>query len=81
MHDPQQFREYLGKQEHYHNFLDFFRREISLNGYEAVIMQYLLSGSDQANDMLTRCFAGMSSLPQSDRGRILRRFLQVSCIR
>ena len=62
MHDPHQFQKYLGKEEHYHNLLEFFRREISEHGYEAVVVQHLLSGSEQAEDLLTRCFAGMSSI-------------------
>jgi Questin oxidase-like len=63
MHDPQQFQTYLGKEEHYHNFLEFWRQEIYLDGYEAVVLRYLFSGTDQANDLLTRCFAGRFALP------------------
>ena len=60
LRDPQHFQEYLNKEEHYHNYLEFFRQEISQSGYEAVVLKYLLSGSDQADDLLTRCFGGMS---------------------
>lgn len=59
MHDAQHFRKYLNKEEHYRNYLEFIRQEIFQNGYEAVVLKYLLSGSDQADDLLTRCFGGM----------------------
>lgn len=61
MHDPHHFQEYLNREEHYHNYLEFFRDEISRVGYEAVVLKYLLSGSDQADDLLTRCFGGISA--------------------
>ena len=58
MHDPQHFKSYLGKEEQYHNFLEFFRCEIASKGHEAVVLQYLLAGNDQADDLLVRCFGG-----------------------
>lgn len=61
MHDPQVFSDCLAKQEHYHNWLQYFRSEIETMGYEKVVKKYLLSGEDFAEDLLTRCYAGIIS--------------------
>lgn len=69
MQNPADFKRYLGKEEHYHDYLEFFQREITSKGYEAVVLQYLLSGSEQADDLLTRLFAGELSI---DRYRLTK---------
>lgn len=58
LRDGEYFRSCLNREEQYHNFLEFFRREINEKGYSSVIQEYLLSGTDQANDLLSRMFAG-----------------------
>ena len=58
MQKPELFREYLNKEEHYHNFLEFFRQQIQAKGCEAVVQEYLLSGTAEADDLLSRMFAG-----------------------
>lgn len=49
---------YLGKEEHYPNFLAFFQREIDAKGWEAVISDYLFAGTESADDLLVRFYAG-----------------------
>ena len=58
MYDYKGYREYLGNEKHYHNYLVFFEREIQKKGYEAVIHEYCLKGDERANDMLVRMFMG-----------------------
>ncbi|KAI8713383.1 hypothetical protein NCS52_01282600 [Fusarium sp. LHS14.1] len=50
---------YLGKEEHYPDFLAYFQRAIEREGYESVIKTYLLKGDDSANDLLLRLHAGV----------------------
>lgn len=56
--EKHQFQDYLGKEEHYPNFLVFFQREIDDQGVEAVVNEHLFAGDDHAEDMLVRLFAG-----------------------
>ena len=58
MRQPEFFRECLNKEEHYHNFLEFFRGEIQEKGYQRVVQGYILSNTEAANDLLARMFAG-----------------------
>jgi hypothetical protein len=58
MRQPEFFRDCLNKEEHYHSFLEFFRQQIRAKGYEAVVQEYLLSGTAEADDLLSRMFAG-----------------------
>lgn len=50
---------YLGKDEYYPDFLAFFQREIDAKGWEAVLSEYLFSGTPSADDLLVRLFAGL----------------------
>jgi hypothetical protein len=58
MSDPAKFKEFLGRQESYHDFLIFFQREIEANGWQAVVNEYLFKGDERADGMLARMFAG-----------------------
>jgi hypothetical protein len=58
MQQPEFFRDCLNKEEHYHNFLEFFQQQIRVKGYEAVVQEYLLSRTAAADDLLSRMFAG-----------------------
>jgi hypothetical protein len=58
MRQPEFFRDCLNKEEHYHNFLEFFQQQIRAKGYEAVVQECLLSGTADADDLLSRMFAG-----------------------
>lgn len=49
---------YLGKEEHYPDFLAFFQREIDAKGWEAVLSEYLFAGTESADDLLVRFYAG-----------------------
>lgn len=49
---------YLGKEQHYPDFLAFFQREIDAKGWEAVLSEYLFAGTEAADDLLVRFFAG-----------------------
>ena len=58
MHDPEKFTTYLGKAKYYHEFLQYFRDEITKKGWESVINDELLQGSDRTDDLLARLFGG-----------------------
>lgn len=50
---------YLGRDEHYPDFLAFFQREIERKGWEAIVSEYLFSGSEGAEDLFVRLYAGV----------------------
>lgn len=50
---------YLGKDQYYPDFLAFFQREIERKGWEAVVSEYLFSGTEAAEDLLVRLYAGV----------------------
>lgn len=58
MSDPVVFRECLGNNSCYGDFLDFFEKEIDEKGVPATVQKYLLSGDDFANDIFCRMFSG-----------------------
>lgn len=56
---------YLGKEEHYPDFLAFFKREMDsprrgerYGGYEEVVNEYLFSGTPEADNLLVRLYSG-----------------------
>lgn len=57
----EKFKEYLGNERYYHDYLLFFQVEIEKKGYEAVINEYCLKGDERANDMLVRLHAGKTA--------------------
>jgi len=61
MHEPERFKSYLGNEDHYHDFLEFFQDEIEKKGWEDVVKEYVFKGDERADDMLVRMFAGKSS--------------------
>ena len=58
MHDPLRFKTYLGKEQYYSAFLVFFQGEIDNKGWEDTVQEYVFAGTEQADDMLVRVFAG-----------------------
>ncbi|KAF8536403.1 hypothetical protein BDD12DRAFT_748467 [Trichophaea hybrida] len=56
--DTAQWSKFLEKEEHYISFLEYFRNEIEKRGYEDVVNTTLFSGTELADDMLVRLFAG-----------------------
>jgi hypothetical protein len=49
---------YLGKEQYYPDFLAFFQREITSQGWEAVMNTYVFAGTPAADDLFCRLFAG-----------------------
>ena len=64
LEDDAIFKRCLGKEEHFRNFEKFFLAQISKRGYQAVLQDYLVGGSDIANDMLFRIYMGKACTPQ-----------------
>lgn len=64
--DPEVFEKCLGKDEHYADFLQFFKNEIAEKGVSRVVKEYLLKGDERANDILGRMFTGEWKLLQRD---------------
>lgn len=50
---------YLGRDQYYPDFLAFFQREIEAKGWQAVVTEYLFSGTEAAEDLLVRLYAGV----------------------
>lgn len=50
---------YLGRAEHYHDFLLYYQGEIAAKGVEAVLAESLFAGDEAADDLLARMFAGL----------------------
>lgn len=63
LNDQAKFREALGKEKNYPNFLEFFQREIEQKGVEKVLEEYLLAEDDNAENMLARSFGGKFMIP------------------
>lgn len=49
---------YLGKGEHYPDFLKFFQDEIAAEGWEKVIREYVFKGDERSEAIYGRLFAG-----------------------
>ncbi|KAF2673064.1 hypothetical protein BT63DRAFT_421257 [Microthyrium microscopicum] len=58
MHDPAKFKECLGDENHYTDYLVFFQDEMTTKGWENVINEYLFADNDLSNDLLVRTFSG-----------------------
>ncbi|KAI9898266.1 hypothetical protein N3K66_006626 [Trichothecium roseum] len=50
---------YLGKGNHYPDFLAFFQREIETRGFEEVLLEYVFKGDEVAESVYARLFAGI----------------------
>jgi hypothetical protein len=59
LQDEAFFASYLGPEDHYSTFLNFFQREIEKSSWQEVLQTYLLAGDKRANDMLARLYAGV----------------------
>ncbi|CAK3842346.1 Hypothetical predicted protein [Lecanosticta acicola] len=58
LQDPSKFVEYLGPEEHYNDYLEFFHREMERLGWQEVLQQYLFAGDERSETMLVRMYAG-----------------------
>jgi len=58
MQDLAKFKEYVGKEEHYLDFVEFYEREIEKYGYQEVLQKYLLGDSEIAKSIFPRLYQG-----------------------
>lgn len=56
--DPDHAQRYLGKGKHYPDFLAYFQREVDAKGWEAVLAERFFAGTEAADDLLVRLYAG-----------------------
>ena len=55
---PEKYREALGDESLYYDFVHFFEYIIKEHGYQYLLQKYLLDGGEFANDMLPRMYMG-----------------------
>jgi hypothetical protein len=60
LHQKDKFKDALGKEKNYPDFLEFFQREIDKKGVEAVLSEYLFKQDENAESMMARLFGGTS---------------------
>jgi len=65
MSNPEHFKQYLGKEKYYHDFLAFFQEEMESKGWENVLNEYVFAGDERADDLLGRMYAGKLSVISS----------------
>lgn len=58
LYDPGVFAETIGEITQYHTFLEFFKRKIDAEGYQAVVNEYVFSRTSIADNMLARMYEG-----------------------
>lgn len=58
--DIEGFKTYLGNEEYYSDFLEFFQTQMEKTSWQQVLNEYVFKGDERANDMLQRLFAGIS---------------------
>jgi hypothetical protein len=56
--DPRIFKQCLGNNSCYFDFLQFFDQEVAEKGVQATLQEYLLKRDDRANDIFCRMFSG-----------------------
>jgi hypothetical protein len=60
MTNPEEFSKYLGQEEYFSDYLEYFTREMEKTSWQEVVNEYLFKKDARAEDMLTRTFAGMN---------------------
>jgi len=58
MADKAKFKEFLGKEQYFHDYEIFFRKQIEEKGWEQVLNEQLFAKDEHAERMLARMFAG-----------------------
>lgn len=58
MADPTKIKNFIGKEEYYLDFCEFFEREIEKLGYEEVLQKYLVGDNEIAKDIFPRLYQG-----------------------
>ena len=56
---PATWQPFLGQPKHYRSFLEYFTAAIAQRGYEAVVKESLFADTPEAQELLTRMFAGL----------------------
>lgn len=74
MADPTAFKEFVGKEEHYLDFCEFFEREIEKHGSKEVLQKYLLGDNELAKNIFPRMYHGTLANESSETARIMFRF-------
>ncbi|OJJ62162.1 hypothetical protein ASPSYDRAFT_146077 [Aspergillus sydowii CBS 593.65] len=59
LHDKGKFRQALGDEGNYANFLAFFQQEIQRVGVESVLKEYLFKEDENAESLMARLFGGL----------------------
>jgi hypothetical protein len=59
MTNREEFSKYLGQEEYFSDYLEYFTREMEKTSWQDVVNEYLFKRDARAEDMLTRTFAGM----------------------
>jgi hypothetical protein len=59
MSDPDKFKEFLGKDQYFHDFEIYFRKEMEEKGWQTVLKEQLFARNEHADRLLTRMYAGM----------------------
>ncbi|KAK4119023.1 hypothetical protein N657DRAFT_675207 [Parathielavia appendiculata] len=58
LHDPDTFRQHIGNLHHYTNYLIFFKEEIAAKGWQAVLQEYVFSGTPNAETIFAQLYEG-----------------------
>ena len=58
MSDRETFKKFLGKQQYFHDFTEYFAREIDKKGWQATLKEHLFAGDEHSETLLKRMFAG-----------------------
>ncbi|RFU33437.1 hypothetical protein B7463_g2875, partial [Scytalidium lignicola] len=58
MSNPSHFKQYLGNEKYYRDFLIFFQNEMEKKGWQNVVNEYLFDQGEIAQEVLIRMFAG-----------------------
>ena len=56
--DVDKFKDHLGQQPHYSNYLRFFQQEIEANGVRKVLEKHVFAGNDHANRLFALLYNG-----------------------
>lgn len=74
LEDPRNWSKFLGKQQYYPDFLQYFQNEITNSSWQEVLQRYLFSRGERADDMLVRLFGGFlvrkASFPSRDKTKL-----------
>ena len=75
MAEPAAFKEFVGKEEYYLDFCEFFEREIEKHGSQDVLQKYLLGDNELAKNIFPRMYHGMLTRGLSEVARVASKVL------